>query len=1484
MNTAFALLAVVAVLGPSGEKVCDVTPPALPQGARIETTNLENAAAWRIRFDGVGERRITDEGWVFDFGADLRCWPVSHAQGEYVPKTLSTISQMAPRPDFAPVAAGIGEMHNYATHFPGTAESPLVVEGPGFVAAIGDAGCLDYARIRFASGEKPGTVKTVLEGETFVKVPYVTPWRYIHVAKDAAALANAQPALMDALNAPSRIADTSWIKPGKVLRVAKLDTDCGKAAVDFVKRNNMQYIELDCGWYGQEHIGDPLKPGLAPERVAKGEKFDLFEILRYAKEKDVGVILYVNREPLKKNRDAILDQLVKWGVKGVKYGFVNVGNQEWRKWVTDAIAAAADRELLVDIHDEYRLTGIQKTYPNVMTVEGICGNEEMPNAAHDCALPFTRFLDGPGDYTPCWNNGRVKNTLAHQLALPCVYTSGWQFLFWYSRPDQIPEKDPALDFWRELPASFDETRFLQGEIGKFAVVARRKGHTWYVAGINGLERRAFTMDTSFLGAGEWKCRLFRDDDPAIESGLGKVTVESVPVAPTMKVEAAARGGFAAIFEPSREAWRGADVMNRAVQFPLDAVSLDGGPLKERQDVDTSYLLDVVDADRLLAEFRRIAGLPAKAVRYPNRWEGGQINGHSLGHYLSSVSALCAVASDPDIRRRAKAKVDYVVSELAACQKANGDGYLMTCPKEIYDKVRSGDFTAGGFDINKWWVPNYTLHKVMAGLRDACRCAKNRTALEVERKLADWYIGVVADLSDADIQRLLISEWGGLNETFANLYDDTGDVKYRDAAERFFDDRRIFDPLKRGEDRLDGRHANTQVPKMAGLARLYEQTGKPEYRTAVETFWKSVVLERSFVTGGHSDNEHFHPVRDNVKRLGPHNGETCNVNNMLRLTAHVFGWEPRSSQMDFVECALYNHLSAQIGRNPGEFGYFLSLAPVAEKVWSTPEGAWWCCVGTGMENPMHYAEHAYYRSADEETLYVNLFMPTTLTWAEKGVKVVQTTQFPRSDEVLLEISSASPVRFTLKIRRPAWIGKDGVVFGELPGGEDPVPEDDGYYTISREWRDGDKIRFRLPMELRKVPLPHSDGRRIAFARGPLVMAGIMPPEKGKRDLAKERWDDHLAAPGRTDEASMVLMEGDGIYLRPHGLEFMPLMDVYEEHYTVYFPVMSEAEWAREAKRLEEERVRAAELAARLVDEVWPGFQQSEVNHDIVHEHSSTGDAHGLKYRHGEGPDALFGYTLAVDDAEACELVVRYWGGDLGRVFDIAVDGTVLCRETIDAPAPGRVFEKSYPLPLEVTRGKKKISVAFKGCEKTHFTAGVYHVAVRRMKMADKEKFEAAETLSSPDGRLSVAVGCSGGAASYAVYLEGAEVISPSPLGIVADFADLSRGLAVERAERDAVDEEYSVPTLKSGHVRVTANRMKMFFTNSVGRCAVAFHVSDRDVSFRYEIPAQCGRRSVRVLCEKTGFSFPDGTTGFMSPQTHARFDGDSPSETASPPNG
>ena len=533
------VLAAISVATPDGLKVCSVTPPECGAGSVVETTNITGGVAWRIRHSAAGT--VGDEVWTFDFGRDFKCWPVSHAQGEYVPLTLSTIAKMRPMPGAAAIAAGKGHIHNYASTFPGTAEGPLVVEGDGWVAAIGEAGVMDYAKLRFASGDRAGVVKTVLEGPTEVAAGGVTPWRYVRVAKDCVELANGQAAFMDALNEPSRIADTSWIKPGKVLRVSKLNEKCGRDCVDFALRNNFQYIELDAGWYGPERTGDPMKP------------HDYVKpIIDYANAKGVGVILYVNREPLKKNRDAILDLLVAWGVKGIKYGFVHVGDQKWRKWTIDAIQAAADRKLLADIHDEFLLTGIQKTFPNVLTVEGIRGNEEMPSASHNAALPFTRFLDGPGDYTPCWNVDRIKNTLAHQLAMPCVYSSGWQFLFWYQRPDQIKEKDPALDFWREIPTAFDETRFLQGKIGEFAVVARRVGKRWYLGALNANEKRLFSVPLAFAGSGDLKVRLFRDTDSDNTKPCADVTCDTffADSSDSLTASAAANGGFAAIIEPA----------------------------------------------------------------------------------------------------------------------------------------------------------------------------------------------------------------------------------------------------------------------------------------------------------------------------------------------------------------------------------------------------------------------------------------------------------------------------------------------------------------------------------------------------------------------------------------------------------------------------------------------------------------------------------------------------------------------------------------------------------------------------------------------------------------------------------------------------------------------------------------------------------------------------------------------------------------------
>ena len=525
---------------------------------RLEVRMYDAGVAWRVGYEAQGGLAIESEPTEYVFGGDWRCWPVTHSQGKYEPFKLSDFDKARAKPDFAPVAAGIGEMHNYELDFPGTMEAPFVVEGDGFVAALGDAAVTNWAKLRYGKGERPNTVKSVLEGA--VAVPSVSAqecvfsaWRYVRVAKDACKLYEGNDLLLN-LNEPAKIDDVAWIHPGKVLRVARLDTATAKAAVDFAKANNMQFIELDCGWYGQEHTGDPANPGLAPERVAKGAKFDLFEILAYAKEHAVPVILYVNREPLKKNIDGILPLLKSWGVAGIKYGFVNVGAQRWYKWMTDAIEKGAENRLMLDAHDEYRLTGNQRTWPNILTVEGIHGNEEMPDSAHNAALIFTRYLAGPGDYTPCWNVPRVKNTLAHQLALAGATFSPWQFLFWYQRPDQIDAANPALDYWREIPTVWDETKALQGEIGKYAVIARRSGVKWFVSGLNGLEKRKFEISLDFLGDGEYDVRIFADADADMESGLGEVAItrKTATKCDMLEIAAAARGGFGMILEPAAE--------------------------------------------------------------------------------------------------------------------------------------------------------------------------------------------------------------------------------------------------------------------------------------------------------------------------------------------------------------------------------------------------------------------------------------------------------------------------------------------------------------------------------------------------------------------------------------------------------------------------------------------------------------------------------------------------------------------------------------------------------------------------------------------------------------------------------------------------------------------------------------------------------------------------------------------------------------------
>lgn len=746
----------------------------------------------------------------------------------------------------------------------------------------------------------------------------------------------------------------------------------------------------------------------------------------------------------------------------------------------------------------------------------------------------------------------------------------------------------------------------------------------------------------------------------------------------------------------------APVPLQAEPFPLERVRLLDGPFKERQDANARYLLEIVEPDRLLSGFRAQAGLPEKAKRYGG-WEARGINGHGLGHYLSALSALYASTGDA----RARERIGYIVSELAACQAANGDGYVLPVSKKIYEDLRAGRIKASGFGLNNEWVPNYTLHKVFAGLRDAYRFAGSKQALEVERRLADYLAGTYESLTPAQAQEILKAEFGGLNEVFADLTVDTGDPRYLKLAETVFHHDAILNPLEAGRDELDGKHGNTQVPKLVGLAREYLLTGDPAALAGVRTFWDSVVQKRSFANGGHGDHEHFFPPRQFPQKLGPQNAETCNTYNMIKLAGFMFSWEPQAAEMDFVERGLLNHVLANIGREPGEFGYFLPFGSIAYKTFSTPHDSWWCCVGTGMENPARYGEQVYFHHDD--TLWVNLCLASRLDWRERGVTLRQETAFPDADTVRFTLETKRPTRLTLKLRHPYWCEKPEVRINGKPVAVNSTPS--SYLELSRDWRDGDVIELRLPMTLRTEPLPHSDDKIVALMYGPLQLVALVPPTPGKPDPARQRYGDHLKSPGQISGQVPVLVAADtasllaslrpdpsgkfatfrapGV-LQPADLPLVPFHRVYQEHYTAYFSRFTPAEWTEKQAVLRAEQAARDALEAATLDRVEPGFQQSEVEHQFASDRSETGDFRDRKWRDAL-PGGWFSYQLAVDPAKPMALVSTYWSDDRGREFELQIDGRTLAVAKPALAKRGVFFEAAYAIPPELTRGKTTVTV-------------------------------------------------------------------------------------------------------------------------------------------------------------------------------------------------
>ena len=600
---------------------------------------------------------------------------------------------------------------------------------------------------------------------------------------------------------------------------------------------------------------------------------------------------------------------------------------------------------------------------------------------------------------------------------------------------------------------------------------------------------------------------------------------------------------------------------QAQPFPLADVRLLDGPFRDAMLLDQAYLLSL-DADRLLRNFRVNVNLPTDAKPYGG-WESPttELRGHAVGHYLSACSMMYASTGNPKLKQQ----VDSIVAGMAVCQSnspAAGfhEGYLSAFPESFFDRLEH---------YSNVWAPWYTLHKVMAGLLDAYQYTGNQQALEVLTNMANWVQWREDRLTPQQMQRTLENEQGGMTEVLANLYGVTGNTNYLRLSE-MFNHQQVIGPLEQGQDRLNGLHANTQIPKIVGITREYEFTGNPQFLTAANTFWHAVALDRSYVIGGDSDNEHFFPTNQFDRHLSPDTCETCNTYNMLKLTHDLFEVEPDAQKMDFYERALYNDILASQDPDSDMFTYFMSLKPGHFKVYSTPENSFWCCVGTGMENHSKYGNTIYYQGAD--SLYVNLFIASELNWVDKGITIRQETKFPEKDTTTLKIKTEKPAKFALKIRYPDW-AVDGVKVS-VNGKKQTIESKPGsYFALDREWRNGDTVKVQMPMRLHTELLPDTTNQ-VAVLYGPIVLAGDLGTTNMPNPLARDQNQFNRTR----DPATPVLVTALDTLLKhvksvsgkpltfktrgigqPEDVTLIPFYEIHRERYTVYWTMLNKADW-------------------------------------------------------------------------------------------------------------------------------------------------------------------------------------------------------------------------------------------------------------------------------------------------------------------------------------
>jgi DUF1680 family protein len=761
-------------------------------------------------------------------------------------------------------------------------------------------------------------------------------------------------------------------------------------------------------------------------------------------------------------------------------------------------------------------------------------------------------------------------------------------------------------------------------------------------------------------------------------------------------------------------------------FSLSSVRLLEGPFYQAQQKDLEYILSL-NEERLLVPFLREAGIQTKVESYGN-WENTGLDGHMGGHYLTALAQMYASTGNQEAKRR----LDVMVEQLAKCQEKNGNGYVGGIPGglQTWNEIKQGKIDADNFSLNKKWVPLYNIHKLYAGLRDAYKIGGNTKARIVFIGLCNWFLNLTAGLSDSQIQYMLKSEHGGMNEVFADAAEMTGDKRYLALAMKL-SHRVILNPLLQNKDSLTGLHANTQIPKVIGYKKIADLTGDAAWSEAANFFWKTVVENRTVSIGGNSVREHFHPASDFSSMIESNQGpETCNTYNMLRLSKALYLTNPTVKYIDYYERATYNHILSSQHPVRGGFVYFTPMRPRHYRVYSSPQESFWCCVGSGLENHGKYGELIYAHNGRD--IFVNLFIPSQLDWKERGIRITQQTKFPLEESSTVTIDLKKSTELTLNIRTPGWVDRDK--FQIHVNGEkiNTNAASSSFVSINRKWNPGDVITITLPMHTTVEYLP-SDSSWGSFMHGPIVLAAAVDSTDLKNIIADDSRMGHVAEGTflPIDEAPMMVsnnknfttgikrVEGmpltfaatSSIYPKGYeNIKLVPFYTIHDARYMIYWQLASPEKLEKIKTDLKRNETKKLELKAKTVDQVAVGEQQPETEHNYQGDSTEVGSTDGKTWRNSAG---WFSYDFRNSQRKGKVIRVEYAGRGRNRKFDLIINDQYVKTIELDNSPSDNSFFGDYEIPANILNDSKdeKLTVKFVA-HNNAMTGRIYHVRLMK----------------------------------------------------------------------------------------------------------------------------------------------------------------------------